>query len=70
MGARRPGPSAPVPGSGPVDGSAADAARRLLAEGRLATNLGNRSLLDSSAHFRAMREHHRAAVITPYGRTG
>ena len=41
-----------------------------LAEGRLATTLGNRSLLDSSAHFRAMREHHRAAVMTPYGRTG
>ncbi|MEW1936691.1 Fic family protein [Dietzia maris] len=41
-----------------------------LAEGRLATTLGNRSLLDSSAHFHAMREHHRAAIITPYGRTG
>jgi cell filamentation protein len=41
-----------------------------LAEGRLATTLGNRSLLDSSAHFRAMRDHHRAAVMMPYGRTG
>lgn len=39
-----------------------------LAEGRMATTLGNRSLLDSSEHFRAMREHHKTCDSTPYRR--
>ncbi|MBB1032607.1 cell filamentation protein Fic [Dietzia sp. SLG310A2-38A2] len=39
-----------------------------LADGRLATTLGNRSLLLASEHFRAMREHLKAGSTTPYGR--
>lgn len=38
-----------------------------LADGRLATTLGNRSLLTSAKYFHAMREHHKTGDTTRFG---